>query len=245
VEATISVVPSLSHFQLCDSIGRPSHSSSYAPVAVPPLPPSSPPRPSDVDGDTFDLAEGCGMCSPNKPLDQLKQFFPTVAEELRLQIEALDADLLEAFKDVYSDTHADNVLLFFKAFDPDRVLPELAEVPDPGSASTPGEEGQYVRDANNDPLKYLGCAMFQRDATVLDILKTVSRLIHEYYNAPSDYQGEAMITPVVPDRWERNLVYTIWRSLTDCYSELTANEESLSSPFFPHMAKTVSTVFGI
>jgi hypothetical protein len=198
--------------------------------------------PSDVDGDTFDLAEGCGMCSPNKPLDQLKQFCPSVAEELRLQIEALDADLLEAFKDVYSDTHADNVLLFFKAFDPDRVLPEISEVPDSGSASTPGDEAQYARDANNDPLKYLGCAMFQRDATVLDVLKTISRLIQEYYNAPSDYQGEA---PVVPEKWIRNLVYTIWRSLTDCYSELTANEESLSSPFFPHMAKTVSSIHSI
>lgn len=196
--------------------------------------------PSEIDGDTFDLAEGCGMCSPNKPLDQLKQFFPSVAEELRLQIEALDADLMEAFKDVYSDTHADNVLLFFKAFDPDRVLPELPELPDNSTSSTPGEDALYARDANNDPLKYLGCAMFQRDATVLDVLKNVSRLIQEYYNTPPEYQGESMITPVVPEKWVRGLVYTIWRSLTDCYSELTANEESQKSPFFPHMAKTVS-----
>ena len=76
-----------------------------------------------MEGDIFDSAEGCGLLSSNKPLEQLRDHFPHEEEILRNQIISLGNEFLDYFRDFMPDTDCDSVLLFFKAFDVDSTLP--------------------------------------------------------------------------------------------------------------------------
>lgn len=202
---------------------------------------------SDVDGSTYDLAEGCGLCSPNKPLDQLKNFSPALSEELREQMESLDHDLNEALKQAYNDTHSDSHLLFFKIFDPDNTFPPYVDetTGSPARTTVSGDDSDCA-DQQSSPLRFLGCAAMPRESTVEHVLIALDRLIKDNYRIV-DTQSPPNSSPVlqyinVPERWSRGLIYTICRSLQDCHTELSCHNEGLQTSFFPDMGRTVSSV---
>ena len=172
------------------------------------------------------------MMSANKPLDLLKLTDPGTAEHLRTLISVMDSDLLDAFKAVYQDCPHDNALLFFKAFDPDKHLPETADSFEDALKDLGPSDSTDSTEANNDPLKFLGCANFGRDATTFQVLKTVHVLIADYHRQFLTDQGEDSIL-TISDYWKKDLIYTVCRSLVDCCDEINSDEAFYQHPIFP------------
>ena len=161
-------------------------------------------------------------------------------------MDSMDHDLNEALKNAYNDTYSDSHLLFFKIFDPDNTFPPFIDdnIGSPNRIISSGDDSDSA-DLVTSPLRFLGCAAMLRDATAEHVLIAMDRLIKENYRfldtISSPTSSPVLTYPNVPERWSRNLVYTMCRSLQDCHAEISCHNlpEGIQTPFFPDLGKTV------
>jgi hypothetical protein len=100
----------------------------------------------------FDFAEGCGLCSSNKPLEQLKQHFPDIYETLANDLDSLENRVTELFKDHYNPSN-DDAILFFRAFDPFKLLPLIPHPMKPSPKPTPSKSDSKTNPRVTSPKK--------------------------------------------------------------------------------------------
>ena len=165
---------------------------------------------SFFSGETFDPAEGCGLLSRNRPLDILRSFFPTADVDLKNRIDELDRQFMVLMKEYWPDTDFDSILIFFKAFDPDRKLSQnhnkkienrieynyqnnLKEKYEKNNDNDEDDEENDKSSVLNkeekkkmmeieDPLKYLGSYMFNNKSKLSDLFQVADALIQNYHN---------------------------------------------------------------
>ena len=162
-------------------------------------------------------------------------------------MDSMDHDLNEALKNAYNDTHSDSHLLFFKIFDPDNTFPPFIDenIGSPNRITSSGDDSDSADLVTSSPLRFLGCAAMLRDATAEHVLIAMDRLIKANYRfldtLSSPTSSPVLTYPNVPERWSRNLVYTVCRSLQDCHAEISCHNlpEGIQTPFFPDLGKTV------
>ena len=220
---------------------------------------------TEVGGNTFDSAEGCGLLSSNKPLDQLRLIFPAAEQELRLEIEQLGHDFMSMFRDVFPEIDCDSYLLFFKAFDPDGTLPARSSrgrintltsslLNTNKNSDKNGDKGvdkdrvptvEEMRDSEalQDPLKYLGCHMFNKQSKVDHAIAVAAQLLLNYHlerPLPVDPLTPQPELVRLPDRWRKGLRYTICRGFQDINDDINLDNDTLQSTILPHFAKNVS-----
>ena len=71
----------------------------------------------------IDPVEGCGIGSSNKPLQLLTTVNPTAQKAFEEAMERLDEEMLTWIKTHCVDSHPNSSMIFFKAYDPNNLLP--------------------------------------------------------------------------------------------------------------------------
>jgi hypothetical protein len=97
-----------------------------------------------------DPAEGCGIGLGNQPLTELQKIDPSAAQELKAEIDALTVNMLKLLEHFQSDMLEEEILVFFKVYDPWNLLPFQALHGHGSASAVDGVESRFHRAALDD-----------------------------------------------------------------------------------------------